>query len=199
MITQEIKKLSPQKYLDIERKSEFKSEYYNGEMFALAGASLNHNRICGNIHVSLANQFRDKNCEVFQSDLRIKVQESGLFTYPDIVIICGEPEFYDEQRDTVTNPEVIMEVLSISTEGYDRGLKFELYRRLNTLKDYLLISQGKIAIEYYSKNPDNSWTLKEYNNLSQQICIQSINCNLDLKEVYSKVEFEKEIRLKNNL
>lgn len=187
MSTQKVIKLSPEQYLEIERKAEFKSEYYNGEMFGLAGASLSHNKISSNIHVSLANQLKGKICEVFQSDLKIKV--TNLFTYPDIVVIYGEPEFYDDEKDVVTNPTLIMEVLSKSTENYDRGSEFELYRKILSLKDYFFVSQEKVSVEYYSKNPDDSWTLKEFYDIDQTIQIESIGCKLQLKEVYFRVKF----------
>lgn len=189
MSTQKARKLTEKEYLQIERKAEFKSEYYNGEVFALAGASLEHNRISKNITKSLSNQLNNKPCESFQSDLKVKEQTSGLFTYPDIVVICGEPVFYDQEKDTVTNPTVLMEVLSPSTEGYDRGFKFELYRKIKSLKDYLLISQEKTSIEYYTRLSDGSWNLKEYTDKSQSIDIKSIECSLDLNEVYYNVKF----------
>jgi len=190
MITQKIKNLSPAEYLEIERKAQFKSDYYNGEMFALAGASFIHNRIAKNLTTSLNVQLKGKLCESFQSDLKIHILESELFTYPDIVVICEEPVFYDNEKDVVLNPIIIMEILSPSTENYDRGFKFELYRKLNSLKDYFLISQEKALIEHFSKNNDNSWTLKEYNNIDQSIIIESIDCNLKLDDVYYKVRFE---------
>lgn len=190
MSTQKIKKLTPEEYLDIERNAECKSEYYNGEMFALAGASYVHNRITRNISKALGLQLKGTKCEEFQSDLKIKEKISGLFTYPDIVVICGEPEFYDEEKDVVVNPTVIMEVLSKSTETYDRGFKFELYRRINTLKDYFMVSQDKISIEYYSRNDDDSWILKEFKDLNQNIEMKSIGCILELKDVYYKVDLK---------
>lgn len=190
MSTQKIKKLTPEEYLDIERNAECKSEYYNGEMFALAGASYVHNRITRNISKALGLQLKGTKCEEFQSDLKIKEKISGLFTYPDIVVICGEPEFYDEEKDVVVNPTVIMEVLSKSTETYDRGFKFELYRRINTLKHYFMVSQDKISIEYYSRNDDDSWILKEFKDLNQNIEMKSIGCILELKDVYYKVDLK---------
>lgn len=190
MSTQKIKKLTPEEYLDIERNAECKSEYYNGEIFALAGASYVHNRITRNISKALGLQLKGTKCEEFQSDLKIKEKISGLFTYPDIVVICGEPEFYDEEKDVVVNPTVIMEVLSKSTETYDRGFKFELYRRINTLKDYFMVSQDKISIEYYSRNDDDSWILKEFKDLNQNIEMKSIGCILELKDVYYKVDLK---------
>lgn len=191
MSTQKIKKLTPEEYLEIERNAEFKSEYYNGEMFALAGASYVHNRITRNISKALGLQLKGKVCEEFQSDLKIKEKISGLFTYPDVVVICGEPEFYDDEKDVVVNPAVIMEVLSKSTETYDRGFKFEWYRRIETLKDYFMVSQDKISIEYYTRNDDDSWTLKEFKKINQNIEIKSIGCILELKDVYYKVDLKK--------
>ena len=125
-------------------------------MFALAGASYVHNRITRNISKALGLQLKGKVCEEFQSNLKIKEKISGLFTYPDVVVIRGEPEFYDDEKDVVINPAVIMEVLSKSTETYDRGFKFEWYRRIETLKDYFMVSQDKISIEYYTRNDDDS-------------------------------------------
>ena len=191
MSTQKVKKITPEEYLEIERNSQFKSDYYNGEMFGLAGASYAHNKITRNISKFIGNQLTDGSCEEFQSDLKVKELESNLFTYPDIVVVCGEPEFYDEEKDVITNPTLIIEVLSKSTENYDRGFKFELYRRIKSLKDYFLVSQEKISIEYYSRNPDESWTLKEFHDLKQTINIESIKCSLSLKEVYHKIKFEK--------
>ena len=191
MSTQKIKKLTPEEYLEIERNAEFKSEYYNGEMFALAGASYVHNRITRNISKALGLQLKGKVCEEFQSDLKIKEKISGLFTYPDVVVIRGEPEFYDDEKDVVINPAVIMEVLSKSTETYDRGFKFELYRRIEALKDYFMVSQDKISIEYYTRNDDDSWTLKEFKKINQNIEIKSIGCILELKDVYYKVDLKK--------
>lgn len=191
MSTQKIKKLTPEEYLEIERNAEFKSEYYNGEMFALAGASYVHNRITRNISKALGLQLKGKVCEEFQSDLKIKEKISGLFTYPDVVVIRGEPEFYDDEKDVVFNPAVIMEVLSKSTETYDRGFKFEWYRRIETLKDYFMVSQDKISIEYYTRNDDDSWTLKEFKKINQNIEIKSIGCILELKDVYYKVDLKK--------
>ncbi|MDQ3022404.1 MAG: Uma2 family endonuclease [Bacteroidota bacterium] len=189
MSIQKVRKLTEKEYLEIERKAEFKSEYYDGEMFGLAGASLPHNKITSNIHVSLANQLKGKTCQVFQSDLKIREQVSNQFTYPDIVVICGEPEFFDNEKDVIMNPSIIMEILSKSTESYDRGFKFELYRRINSLKDFFLVSQEKISVEYYTRNTDESWNLKEYNDRSQKIEIKSIDCTLDLNEVYYNVKF----------
>ncbi len=133
--------LSPQEYLALERQAETKSEYYAGEVFAMAGASRRHVKIMVNTVVSLAAQLKERSCEVFTSDMRVKVSATGLYTYPDVAVVCGKPRFDDDQEDILLNPTVIIEVLSKSTEAYDRGEKFALYRALESMTDYLLIAQ----------------------------------------------------------
>jgi len=138
--------LTPEQYLEIERKAEYKSEYFNGETFAMAGASRRHNLITGNVFAAIHRQIRNRPCEAYTNDMRVKVSESGLYTYPDVVVVCEKPEFDDEHRDTLLNPSLIVEVLSESTEAYDRGKKFENYRMIASLSDYLLIAQDKCRI-----------------------------------------------------
>ncbi|MEO8493926.1 MAG: Uma2 family endonuclease [Planctomycetota bacterium] len=141
MSTAEKRFISPQEYLTIERASEIRHEYYNGEMFAKSGGTRAHNLIAGNIFALFREQFADQDCEVYQADMRVKVDGKGLYTYPDVVTAC-DPKFEDEVFDTLINPRVIVEVLSKSTEDYDRGTKFEMYRRLPSLQDYVLVSAG---------------------------------------------------------
>jgi Uma2 family endonuclease len=144
MSTAEKRFISPDEYLTIERASEIRHEYYNGEMFAMSGASRAHNLIATNIVASLRSQFAGRDCEVYQSDMRVKVDRKGLYTYPDVVAACEGPKFEDDEFDTLINPRVIVEVLSKSTEDNDRGTKFEMYRRLASLQDYVLVSQDKM-------------------------------------------------------
>ncbi len=133
--------LSPQEYLAMERQAETKSEYYAGEVFAMAGASRKHNLIVPNLAYLLVGQLKSRSCEVYNSDMRVKVSATGLYTYPDLAVVCGKPRFDDDQEDTLLNPTVIVEVLSKSTEAYDRGEKFAMYRALESMTDYLLIAQ----------------------------------------------------------
>lgn len=147
MSTQANPQYTPQQYLAMERESQQKNEYVNGEIFAMDGASDRHNLIVGNVFASLHNQMKGKPCKVYSSDMRVKISSIGMYTYPDIVALCGETGFDDEQRDTLLNPTVIIEVLSKSTEGYDRGEKFAHYRKMDSLKEYALISQDKMSIE----------------------------------------------------
>ena len=157
-------------------------------MFALAGAKRNHNLIVHNINGGLWNQLRDRPCEVYSNDMRVRVQSTGLYTYPDVVVVCGEPQFEDEVTDTLLNPVLIIEVLSESTEGYDRGKKFEHYRHIPSLQEYVLISQDRCKIEKFLKQKE--WTLFEESSLESAMELPSIQCSLKLSEVYDKVVFQ---------
>jgi Uma2 family endonuclease len=181
---------TPEEYLDIERKAEFKHEFHRGEMFAMAGASRAHVVIATNVSGTLLGQLRGKRCTVFSTDLRVKVSPTGLYTYPDVIVACGE-EFDDEQEDTLLNPRVLIEVLSDSTETYDRGRKFAHYRTLDSLEDYLLVSQKEPRIEHYARTKDG-WLLHEATSLAGKIAIKSIGCELVMSDVYDKVEFDDE-------
>lgn len=187
MSSQTKPKYTPQEYLTAERVSPQRNEYFNGEIFAMGGASEKHNLIVGNIFASLHAQMRGRPCKVYSSDMRIKINETGLYTYPDVVALCGEANFDDEQQDTLLNPQVIVEVLSKSTEGYDRGETFAHYRRIESLFEYLLISQDKIRIEYFMKQPDNLWLMSEISQPQTKIELQSIQCTLLISDIYDKV------------
>lgn len=182
-------RLTPEQYLAIERKAEFKSEYFDGEMFAMSGASREHNLIGGNVGRELGEQVKDRDCEVYTSDMRVKVTPTGLYTYPDVVVVCGEPRFEDDEVDTLLNPKVMFEVLSESTERYDRGKKAEHYRKLDSLAEYLLISQESVHVEHYVRQPDNHWLLSETSDLKATIQLPSIGCQLSVSEIYRKIKF----------
>ncbi|MFN8444209.1 MAG: Uma2 family endonuclease [Caldilineaceae bacterium] len=183
---------SAKEYLEQERTSPEKNEYFNGDIFAMAGASRRHNLISGNVFSSLHTQLRKRPCEVYPSDMRVKIKKTGLYTYPDVVVICGKPQFEDSKKDVLLNPTVLVEVLSPSTEAYDRGDKFGHYRTISTLSDYLLIAQSKILVEHYVRQPNNSWLLTLFSEPSQTVTIQTIECSLLLEEIYEKVNFEEE-------
>ncbi len=180
--------LTPEEYLAIERKAECKSEYFNGEMFAMAGASERHVLIVTNVVAELRGQLRRRPCTVYSTDLRVRVSPTGLYTYPDVVVVCGQAQFADDQKDTLLNPTLIVEVLSESTKDYDRGGKFEHYRSLASLNEYVLIAQDKHHVEHFVRQSDNRWLLSETNRLEDTIHLSSIDCNLALAEVYDKVE-----------
>ncbi len=181
--------IQPEEYLEIERKAKFKSEYFNGEMFALAGTNKEHNIILFNLVRDLGNQLSDKPCQVFFSDIRVKVSSTGLYTYPDLIVVCGEQKFEDDKFDTLLNPTLIIEILSDSTEAYDRGKKFENYRQLESLKEYVLVSQKHIKIENFQRQADVKWLLTEEGDPEKSIELISINCSLNLKEVYKNINF----------
>lgn len=179
--------LTSQDYLAIERNAEQKSEYLNGEMFAMGGASPAHNLIVTNTVRELSTQLKARPCKVYANDMRVKVSLTGLYTYPDVTVVCGEERFDDAQKDTLLNPTVIVEVLSDSTEGYDRGKKFEHYRRLKSLQHYVLIAQKNLHVEGYQRQQNNQWLLSETNDLRDTIQLTAIKCRLALAEIYDKV------------
>jgi Uma2 family endonuclease len=184
--------LTPQQYLARERQAETKSEYLRGEMFAMSGASRKHNLVAMNVAGELHQQLRDRECEVYQADMRVKVSSTGLYTYPDVTVACDEPEFEDAQVDTLLNPRVIVEVLSPSTADYDRGGKFAHYRRLPSLQEYLLISQDVPLVEHYVRQGPDQWQLTEQRSLDAAIDLPSIRCRLPLAEIYLKVRLASE-------
>lgn len=176
---------TPEEYLALERKARRKSEYVNGQMIALAGASRAHNLIAGNLYREVSRQFLGRPCEAYIGDMRVKVLATGLYTYPDIAAVCGEILFEDEHSDTLLNPTVIVEVLSPSTEAYDRGEKFAHYRRLEYLQEYLLVAQDKVRIERYIRQ-GAVWALSEANSLDEKVGLASIGCEVLLRDVYDK-------------
>ena len=179
---------TPEEYLALERQAPCKSEYYAGEIFAMAGASRWHNLIVTNVLREFSLQLKGRPCTTYPSDMRVKVSPTGLYTYPDVIVVCGEAQFEDHQQDTLLNPTLIVEVLSESTEAYDRGGKFAHYRKLDPLMEYVLIAQTKPHLEHYVRQPDNRWLLAEADSLHHTLHLPSIDCHLSLAEVYDKVE-----------
>ncbi|HEV2803166.1 MAG TPA: Uma2 family endonuclease [Pyrinomonadaceae bacterium] len=180
--------LTSDEYLAIERKSEIKHEYFAGEMFAMVGASKRHNLITANIIRVLGNQLLDRPCNVYPSDMRVKVSQTGKYTYPDVVVACAEEAFDDTENDTLLNPVVIVEVLSESTEAYDRGKKFEQYQNIESLTEYLLVAQDSQRIERYIRQSNREWRYSEYRDIEDVVEINIIGCVLALEDVYAKVE-----------
>ena len=179
---------TPKEYLALERKAGYKSEYVNGQIIAMAGASRQHNLIAGNLYREVSRQVRGRPCEAYISDMRVKVGSTSLYTYPDVVAACGEIRFEDASRDTLLNPLVIVEVLSASTEAYDRGEKFAHYRRLESLQEYLLVAQDKVRLEHYVRQ-GSQWVLSEVSDLNDTVHLAAIGCDVVLQEVYDKVQF----------
>lgn len=184
----EKKYYSPEEYLALEETAEYKSEYYRGEIFALAGTSINHNRIVNNVSSRLNQVFTKKNCEAFATDVKLWIEEKDLFTYPDIMIVCGKIEFYPGRDDTITNPLIIFEVLSESTKNYDRGEKFVFYRAIPSFKEYVLIDQSTMHVEHFYIGEQGKWVLTEYDNPDDILKLTKIDFQISLREIYQRVE-----------
>lgn len=179
--------LTPEEYLAFERKATTKHEYLNGQIVAMSGASFAHNFLTVNIATSLNIQLMEGECRVATSDMRVKVTQIDSYFYPDVVVVCGEPRAEDDTFDTLLNPTLIVGVLSPSTEGYDRGEKFEHYQQIASLKDYILISQDQVHVEYYYRQ-ENEWLQTEFVELEDVLSLLSIGCELRLSDIYRRVE-----------
>ena len=177
-----------EEYLDLDAAAEYKSEYLSGQIYAMAGGSPEHNRIGFNVITALGAQLSGAPCIGYTSDQRIKA--GGLYTYPDVTVICGQPRFSEGRKDTLLNPNLIVEVLSPSTEAYDRGEKFAHYRQIESLQEYVLISQDKPRIERYLRQPDNTWNYTAADGLQAALSLNSIGCTLKLEQVYTDVELQ---------
>jgi Uma2 family endonuclease len=182
-------RFTPEEYLRIERAAEWKSEYIDGEMFAMAGASLRHTVIALNLGAELRDRLRQGPCTVSTADLRVATDPKRHFTYPDVVVLCDPPQYIDDKPDTILNPKVIAEVLSDSTEKYDRGEKSQRYRAVPMLSEYLLVSQDRVHIELYTRQSDGGWSLHEWSDPAAEIELVSLGCRLRVAEVYAKVNF----------
>lgn len=190
-------KLTEAEYLEIERAAEFKSEFYDGVMYpmqgpphilGMAGASFDHNRIKENVTFELNSRLRDGPCEALSSDMRVKVLATGLQTYPDVVVYCGTPEFLDEKRDTLLNPTLLVEVLSESTEKYDRTTKSKHYRRIPSLREYLLISQDHVSVERFVRQANGRWQLTEFEDLAASLDLEALSVEIPLAAIYRGVQ-----------
>jgi Uma2 family endonuclease len=187
MATQPAQWLSPEEYLARERITETKSEYIDGFLIAMGGATENHILITVNLVREISLQFKGRPCRVYSQDMRVRITEGGMYAYPDVVAVCGEREFADDEFDVLLNPTLIVEVLSSSTEGYDRGLKSARYRRRASLQEYVLVSQDRVSVERFSRQGEQ-WLLTEATNLDDVIELPSIDCTLALRDIYDKVE-----------
>ncbi len=183
--------MTPEEYLEFERDSEIRHEYFDGEIFSMTGGSLNHNQINGNIFGELRNQLKKSSCRPFASDMRVKINALEKYAYPDIMVICGEIDLEKIKGvETLLNSIVIIEILSTSTEAYDRGKKFMHYRLIPTLQEYILVSQNYCQVEKYIRGDDGGWGYFPYESMEQILKIVSSNCELPLSEIYYRVEFE---------
>jgi len=182
-------RLTPEQYLEAERAAELKHEYYNGQMYAMSGGSYRHAQIIGNLTIELGTGLKRRPCSVVPNDLRLRVSPNGLYTYPDVIVICGDPRFADDRRDTLLNPALIAEVLSPSTEAYDRGFKSAQYRTVDSLEAYALVSQLEPRVEVFRRQPGGHWLLSEAVGLDAVCQFDSLDCAVPLAEIYAKVTF----------
>ena len=180
--------LTPEEYLTFERKATIKHEYLKGQIIAMSGASRAHSFITGDIFGELRDQLKGQKCEVHASDMRVRIHSTNSYFYPDVVVACEEPRFEDNVFDTLLNPRVVIEVLSPSTETYDRGEKFELYQQLTSLQEYILVSQDHVNVEHYNRQ-ETEWPRTEYTELSDVVLLRSIACELHLRDIYTRTKF----------
>ena len=188
MATEARKLVSPEEYLELERAAETRHEYIDGEIVAMAGAGLNHNLIVSSLIGNLYNLLKGKNCNIFPSDMRLHIPVNGLYIYLDVMVACGQLEFTDEKKDTLTSPSLIVEVLSPSTEDYDRGGKFMRYRNIASLQEYLLIDSTGILAEKFARDENGTWFLNEYRDRNAIINLKSLNVEISLAEIYARTE-----------
>ena len=180
--------LTPEEYLTWERKQPFKNEYHNGQIIAMSGASRSHNRITVDITIQLGNQLMNSECEVFASEMRVRTNPEVSYFYPDVIVVCGEPRFEDDTFDTLLNPIIVIEVLSPSTAAFDRGEKFEHYKQLASLQEYILISQDSVRVEHYRRE-GTQWTHNRFQRLEDTLSLISIECEVPLRAIYRRVRF----------
>jgi Uma2 family endonuclease len=188
MSTQPITHLTVEQYLEIERAAEFRSEYIDGQVYAMAGGAVNHALIALDAAALLLAQLRGRPCTVAGSDLRLFCESANMLTYPDVVVFCKPRKYLDGKRDTLTDATVIIEVLSPSTQNYDRGEKFRFYRGLPSFSEYLLLAQDAIRAEHYVRQHDGAWLLREINGPESEIALTSIGCSLNLGSLYERAE-----------
>ncbi|MEG4799984.1 Uma2 family endonuclease [Microcoleus sp. ARI1-B5] len=186
-----------EQYLALEETAEDKSEYLDGEIIPMTGGSTNHNQIAGNLYIALSLALKKQNYRIFIGDVRLWVPKKRLYTYPDVMVIFGQPEYHNNRTDMITNPQVIVEVLSKSTKNYDLGDKFTFYKTIPSFREYILIDQTKIKVEQYSKTENKRWLYSEYDEEDTALVFNSFEVEVPLSDVYEQVNFE-EIEKENN-
>ncbi len=183
---------SPEEYLALEEVADYKSEYIDGKIFHIPGESTNHNQIAGNFSSELNFAFKKLDYRVYMSDVRLWIAKRRIYTYPDVMIVAGEPEYFNNRTDTITNPKAIIEVLSDSTKGYDKSGKFAAYRTLPSLSEYILIDQTKVHVEQFYKTGKKRWSFGEYDAEDEAIALNSVQFQISLNDIYNKVKFEEQ-------
>lgn len=183
---------TPEEYLTLEEAAEDKSEYLDGEIIPMTGGSTNHNQISGNLYIALSLALKKQNYRIFMGDVRLWMTKKRIYTYPDVMVIPGKPEYYNNRKDTVINPQVIIEVLSKSTKSYDRSDKFQFYQTLPTFQEYILIDQSRIYVEQYCKLANKRWSYSQYDEEDTALVFDFFQVEVPLADMYEKVDFEAE-------
>ncbi len=181
---------TPEEYLELEEAAEYKSEYIDGQIIPMAGGTINHNQIALNLSTELNFAFKKQNYRVFMGDVRLWIPQKRTYTYPDVMILAGEPEFFNNRKDIILNPQIIVEVLSKSTKGYDSEDKFQAYRTICTFQEYVLIDQTRIHVDQFSKIGKKQWTLREYDEEDEAIALVTVPFEISLQDLYNKVKFD---------
>jgi Uma2 family endonuclease len=192
MVSQGQRPYTPSEYLLLEAQADYKSEYYRGQIVAMAGASPNHNRITLNLATALSNAQQDHACEVFATDLRVWIAKRDIYVYPDLIVVCGTLELVEGRTDTITNPQVIMEVLSDSTERYDRGEKFRAYWSLDSLEEYVLLDQYRSRVEYFRRLSEKEWQLLVLTQAEDRLVLTALGVEMPLSQIYRNVSWDDE-------
>lgn len=180
---------TPEEYLELECKAEYKSQYVAGEIYVMAGAEPEHGEIITNLVLALGNRLLDRPCKVYSNEVRVRVKAGELFTYPDVAVVCGERKHDTAKPRSLLNPQVVFEVLSPSTEGFDRGDKFARYQRLDSLTDYVLVAVDRMRVEHFARQSDGSWRLVIHSQPEHRLALAGLNCDAPLAEIYRRVEF----------
>jgi Uma2 family endonuclease len=187
-LPRELAVFTPEEYLALERQSEIRHEFLDGTVYAMAGESLAHSIICFNLGGTLHPQLRGTKCSGLSPNMKVRAGEAGLYAYPDLAVFCGEAFFHDRHGDVLLNPTVIFEVLSRSTQSYDRGEKFERYKSIETLRDYVLVSQDRPRLEHFSRQTDGTWSHAELDGTDAALALDSINCRVALADIYDRID-----------
>jgi Uma2 family endonuclease len=183
--------VTEEQYLALDRAAEFRSEFLDGEIVAISGGNMHHSGIKMNLAMEIGTSLRGTSCRAFDSDLRVRISSSA-YMYPDLTVVCGKPILADEQEDILLNPKVIFEVLSPSTEFYDRGLKFRLYREIESLTDYILVDQYQARIEQFTRGDAHTWTFRDYQSAGELLLIESIGVSIPISRIYQEIELTPE-------
>lgn len=184
-----LRTFTEEEYLDLERKAKFKSEFIEGQIYAMAGASPTHALITANVIANLVLHLRGNPCRVYSNDLKVRIGRAGNYYYPDLTVVCGQLQYHDEHQDVLLNPTIVVEVLSPSTEADDRGRKWIQYQQIESLTDYIMVAHNEPFIEHYARQADGGWHYESCSDLASQLTIQSIDCQVSLADVYEKVDF----------